>query len=442
MTPSKLSEFDKQVIVDLYRRSSETTASLAERYGVSTSTVSRVLRNALNSGEYETLLQQKRQERFQGRSDENELGVPDSLSPLPKYSTDLPSEQDVYEQELPILSEKLLSEKQREQAPHRSPVMSFHSTSSLELAHDDEQLELLNRHSQDAVALSKELPIELPIESFTETRPLKPSTPTPKSELSRPKLVKKLHRSSEPLKDWVDPDVNPDQDILPDPSRVVLKQDIEFRTVVRTNTDLSDLDNSRPKGSGLDSSHLDTLDLDVADLDEDDLDDRDLDSDLDNALESDLDNDDLDDNDLDNELDDEDLDDEDLDDFEEDDDFIDEEDDGSPFGSERLESAGIVQILPLSSAQVPRVCYLVVDRAAELVTHPLAVFRELGEVPLEEESAKTLPVFDNHRVAKRFSKHNQRIIKVPDGRILQKASPYLQAKGITRLLIDGQVYAL
>jgi transposase-like protein len=99
-----------------------------------------------------------------------------------------------------------------------------------------------------------------------------------------------------------------------------------------------------------------------------------------------------------------------------------------------------VQVLPLSEAVIPKICYLVVDRSTELVTPPLMAFGELGQIPAEESQEKTLPVFDNHRVAKRFSARNQRILKVPDGKMLKQTSSYLQAKGISRLLIDGQVY--
>ncbi|MEL7038094.1 MAG: transcriptional regulator [Cyanobacteria bacterium J06592_8] len=99
-----------------------------------------------------------------------------------------------------------------------------------------------------------------------------------------------------------------------------------------------------------------------------------------------------------------------------------------------------VQILPLAEAELPKTCYLVIDRAAELVAKPLKSFSELGEIPSHEIHEKTLPVFDNHRVASRFSDRNQRVFKVPDSRLLQKVAPCLQAKGITRLLIDGQVY--
>jgi hypothetical protein len=69
-------------------------------------------------------------------------------------------------------------------------------------------------------------------------------------------------------------------------------------------------------------------------------------------------------------------------------------------------------------------------------------FAELGQIPTEENQEKTLPIFDNHRIAKRFLRRMQRVVKVPDGRVLQKVRPYLQAKGITRLLIDGQIYSL
>ncbi len=99
-----------------------------------------------------------------------------------------------------------------------------------------------------------------------------------------------------------------------------------------------------------------------------------------------------------------------------------------------------VQVLPLSEAVIPKICYLVVDRSTELVTPPLMAFGELGQIPAEESQEKTLPVFDNHRVAKRFSARNQRVLKVPDGKMLKQTSSYLQAKGISRLLIDGQVY--
>lgn len=107
-----------------------------------------------------------------------------------------------------------------------------------------------------------------------------------------------------------------------------------------------------------------------------------------------------------------------------------------------LESVELMQVLPFSEAKFPKTCYLVVDRSAELITRPLQAFGELGTIPEQEVDAKTLPIFDNHRIARRFSHRTQRIVKVPNSNVLKKACPQLLAKGITRLLINGHVYSL
>lgn len=101
-----------------------------------------------------------------------------------------------------------------------------------------------------------------------------------------------------------------------------------------------------------------------------------------------------------------------------------------------------LQILPLSAAAFPKTCYLVIDRAAELITRPLKDFAELGKVPAHEIQQRTLPIFESHRIARRFSKRKEKVIKVPDGRMIEKAHAQLEAKGITRLLMDGRIYAL
>ncbi len=133
----------------------------------------------------------------------------------------------------------------------------------------------------------------------------------------------------------------------------------------------------------------------------------------------------------------------DLEDFDEEFDNEDKEDVDSSYNlSIQNHSNAEVKIYTLTESVLPKTCYLVVDKFTELVTKPLIAFGELGQIPLEESQEKTLPVFDNHRVAHRFSAHNQKVLKVPDGRMLQKTTVYLQAKGITRLLIDGQVYKL
>lgn len=138
---------------------------------------------------------------------------------------------------------------------------------------------------------------------------------------------------------------------------------------------------------------------------------------------------------------------EDLDDFDADDiDDVGESDEDSstsstPLGT-NLDFSESIQVLPFSEAIFPTTCYVVVDRSAELITCPLKAFGELGTIPENEGNAKTLPIFDNHRIARRFSHRTQRIVKVPNSNILKKTCDQLLAKGITRLLISGHVYSL
>ena len=125
----------------------------------------------------------------------------------------------------------------------------------------------------------------------------------------------------------------------------------------------------------------------------------------------------------------------------EDEDEDEEELAGSYLGPTIVKTAQL-QILPLSAAAFPKTCYLVIDRAAELITRPLKDFAELGKVPPQEIQQRTLPIFESHRIARRFSKRKEKVIKVPDGRLIEKAHAQLEAKGITRLLMDGRIYAL
>jgi transposase-like protein len=137
-------------------------------------------------------------------------------------------------------------------------------------------------------------------------------------------------------------------------------------------------------------------------------------------------------------------DDDDSEDFD-DDDYDGDEDDLEGFSltdALQLQPETMLEVMPFAQAILPKICYIVVDRTAELVTRPLKDFGELGQIPADEVHACTLPVFDNHRIARRFSHRTQRIIKVPNGNMLRSACTQLSAKGITRLLINGHIYAL
>jgi transposase-like protein len=339
----KLTEPDKQEILKLYRETAETTSTLAERYGVSNSTISRLLKSTLPEDEYEYLVSLKRAARTpEGRAQVN------------------------YDQ-LPLLSQPQPEPPSRESRHLELPQIEPKAAFQEEFQEEDEESTLgirrVRRRSSAEVKPKLQVaePFDItqgkPIEIVDKKPPEKPSIPAPKlrgeiASIPSPKL----------------------DDELPGANFVaqILGEDL-----LDEAEDLEDL--------------------------EEDLEDEDY----------------------------------------EDEDYEDEDyEEPKPLVTRRRLGEAPVQVLPLSAAPFPKTCYLVIDRASELITRPLKDFGDLGQIPNIETQQKTLPIFDNHRVAKRFSTKRDRVIKVPDSKMLQKARTHLQAKGITRLLIDGQVYSL
>ena len=320
MTPTKLSDSDKREIIRLYRLSDENTITLAKRYGVSSSTVRRLVQSALSGPEYESLVQQK-QKRLSDRT---------TISQKAEVTVDLSSSSSG--------SDPLSATVKPSSVANSRPTIRQRFLSAAERVADVEEPGNLNSY-------------------------LNVSGESPPDEIANPG-----DRSDE------------------------VAITAELKAIL--------------PAEGL------LLGEDFSDFDEDEDEDED---------------DDFDGEDL------------------EDEDSLLE---GSLLGlrssgeSIGLRAQTLIQVLPLSQACIPKICYLVVDRAAELITRPLKAFGELGQIPSAEIREKTLPVFDNHRVARRFATRHQRVFKIPDGKMLQKTASYLQAKGITRLLIDGQVYSL
>ncbi len=342
MSPRKLTEDDKKAILKLYRNSEATTSTLATEYEVSSSTISRFLKNKLSSAEYEDLIQQKRL----ARTPRGEKSTSDEPEPLT-----------VSNQEPQIISEPKI----KPETPKSPKTVAIAPT-------EDESQSLPTRRRRRRA-------------SGSETR--EPELVTTESS--------KLENSLEDYSPTSQPiTVNQTTEVAPAKSnRLVLKTE---RVNLEEEDDENEVDMITLK---------EMLGEDLEDInDEDDEDDED--------------------------------------------DWEDDEDDNEELLTYSGRSATLsnLQILPLSQASFPRTCYLVIDRSAELIVKPLADFADLGAIPQAEVKQKTLPVFDNHRIAKRFSHRRERVIKVPDGRMLQKTSQYLQEKGITRLLIDGQIYSL
>lgn len=290
MSPRKLTDATKKEILKLYRETEATTSTLAERYGVSSSTVSRFLKNSFSGQEYEQLIQKKRLARSPRGLEEEEAAA------------DLP------EKAIEVISVRAAQIAAKDEQAFEQPIASV------------EQLTLLMDTAYPPEADNPE-----------------------------------------------DTEINGDKP---------------------------------PENSDLNEFFVEAI--------EEEEEEDELDEDWD----------------------------------EEEDEDEDEEELAESYLGPTIVKTAQLQILPLSAAAFPKTCYLVIDRAAELITRPLKDFAELGKVPPQEIQQRTLPIFESHRIARRFSKRKEKVIKVPDGRLIEKAHAQLEAKGITRLLMDGHIYAL
>lgn len=97
---------------------------------------------------------------------------------------------------------------------------------------------------------------------------------------------------------------------------------------------------------------------------------------------------------------------------------------------------------PLPLAQLPASLYLLVDKEVELRGTRLTDLSELSPLAPEEEQHQAMVMFANPRNAKRQAGRSQRVIKVPDASLLERTAPYIRAQGITRVVLEGVLYAL
>lgn len=88
MVGKKLTEADRETIVDLYRNTNETAVSIAQRFGVGNTTIGRLLKERLPENEYEELVAQKR--AYKGKKDDT---APPPTTPLiPAFTLTPPTE--------------------------------------------------------------------------------------------------------------------------------------------------------------------------------------------------------------------------------------------------------------------------------------------------------------------------------------------------------------
>ena len=97
--------------------------------------------------------------------------------------------------------------------------------------------------------------------------------------------------------------------------------------------------------------------------------------------------------------------------------------------------------ISIEEVELPKIVYMVVDKQVELETKLLKEYIEefLSEKDL---SRNTIEIFYDLKTAKKSTKKDQRVIKVPNSNVFKIAAPILLSRGISRIVSSEVLIAL
>lgn len=391
----------------LYRESGETAMSLAEQFGVSNTTISRILKAGIESVEYDRLIQQKR--RGVDNTPTLNITIP-ALLELPEALA-IPEPVTIPDPEPVSPTNELDSSGRRLRRRRRTTSEPIVEANLIEInAEMTEPIEVptiepIAREITTEKASTEKQSIVSVVPAFVQNFQKNFQSPDRMNDRFPSLNPISTPANAEPnakveLESSLEADLEPES--LPErPVRKVIQVGVPKRRPVELDDDDDDDDDILPPVTEEISAILDE------DFSEDEEGDDDDDSDED-------------------------------------------DDDGETYTDAEaqrdltaLHIQQFMRVIPLDQALMPRICYVVVDRSAELVVRPLKDFGDTGQVAISSDQTMTLPIFDNPRGAKRFANaRTERVIKVPDSQVFHKTSDNLRSKGITYLFIEGQLYSL
>ena len=98
--------------------------------------------------------------------------------------------------------------------------------------------------------------------------------------------------------------------------------------------------------------------------------------------------------------------------------------------------------IPISKVDFPKVVYMLIDKKIELETKYLKEYPDWQFLPQEELNRKTIQIFIDLKVAKRFCNANQKVLKVPNSDVIRIVAPLLLEKGISRIVSEDKLISL
>jgi len=98
--------------------------------------------------------------------------------------------------------------------------------------------------------------------------------------------------------------------------------------------------------------------------------------------------------------------------------------------------------VPISDADFPKIAYMIVDKKIELTTKQLKEYPEWQFLSQDELNRKTIEIYFELKVAKRYCNKEQKVIKVPNTNVFKLVAPILLKRGISRIVSVDKLIAL
>ena len=98
--------------------------------------------------------------------------------------------------------------------------------------------------------------------------------------------------------------------------------------------------------------------------------------------------------------------------------------------------------IPISEINFPDMVYMIVDKNIELEIRYLRDYPQWDFLPDSDLNRKSIEIFNDIKVAKRFCRKEQKVIKVPNTDVFKIAAPNLISRGISRIISSEQLISL
>ena len=106
------------------------------------------------------------------------------------------------------------------------------------------------------------------------------------------------------------------------------------------------------------------------------------------------------------------------------------------------ESRKELSSVSISDIDFPNIVYMIVDKKIELEIKLLKDFPDWSFLPKDDLFRKTIEIYLDLKIAKRFCNKDQKVIKVPNTNVFRIAAPILIARGISRIVSADKLIAL